>query len=120
MRLDDLSRALRAELDSQRVGTPVSMRVHLAWPDADADLEAALETMLALARSVFGSEASRVSRSTRADRRQITALCAFERGQSALFSLARGCGSRPVFELLVVGNRGVIRLEGGEELRELA
>jgi hypothetical protein len=119
MRFDDLKRALSAELATESVGVPVSIRVHLSWPDPQCDLAAILESLIAMASTTFGCAVDRTTANENGDGRQLTALCRFEKGQTAVITLTRGCGPEKTLLFLVVGNRGMIRLEGGELLEDL-
>ncbi|HUG90850.1 MAG TPA: hypothetical protein VML55_08460 [Planctomycetaceae bacterium] len=113
MTLDDLARALDGAVAAGRIGTPVALRVHAVLP-AGGDLVAALAALMRrLAEPLFGPP-GRLTARRDADERQLHALASYPSGPTVLVTLAATRSRDPSLELLVVGNHGVIRLEGGE------
>ncbi|MGH7199424.1 MAG: hypothetical protein ACREJB_02395 [Planctomycetaceae bacterium] len=114
MTLEDLNRALVDALGAGKIGTPVHLRVHVELPEGDAEPGGIVEAVMVLARTAFAAEAATVTARRDDARTQWNLLFGHAGGQSALVTINRGCSAIPRVRLLVVGNHGVVRLEGGE------
>jgi hypothetical protein len=118
--LDDLQTALSDTLATGKIGTPVSLRLHLQLTEPDADLFAAMSAVMQMIEPVFSSSSARLRARQDADARQLNVLLDYTNGETVLLTLGRGCAKQPSLNLLVVGNHGVVRLEGGEMIEESA
>ena len=114
MTLDELNSTLSAALASGKVGTPVSLRLHLQVTESRNDSVAHLALLMPLLQTTFGSPPSRLLARRNAVADQLTVLFNFAAGQSAMVTCGCGSARHTSLQLLLVGNRGVIRLEGGE------
>jgi hypothetical protein len=117
MTFDDLQRALQAEVATGSIGVPVSIRLNVAIPQTAAGREDTLARFQALPDRLFASQPERQSLLEQKDHRQIVAMGRYPGGQTSLIVVSHGCGPEQSCDLLIVGNRGIIRLEGGELIR---
>jgi len=118
MKLDELGETLCQAISSGKVGTAVSLRTHVQLSEGESDLIGVFSLLLKLAGSAFGAEASTLFARQNADERQLNVLARYPDGQTAMFTV--GCGSVTCSQcqLLLVGNHGIARLEGGEYFEE--
>jgi hypothetical protein len=115
MTLDDLDRTLTDALSTGKVGSPVALRLHLQLADSAADLAQATAALMRLAETVFSETPSRVTARTRDETpRQWNLLCNYPGGQTVQLTLGCGAAASSTLHLLLVGNHGVVRLEGAE------
>ncbi len=114
MTLDELNSTLSAALARGKVGTPVSLRLHLQVTESNNDSVALLALLMPLLQTAFGSPPNRLLTRRNAVADQLTVLFNFATGQSAMVTCGCGSARRTSLQLLLVGNCGVIRLEGGE------
>jgi hypothetical protein len=116
LNLADLRRTLDRALGSGRVGIPVALRVHLRLEriaGANIDLESAAASLLSWGEEVFGSPPQRVAVSEN-EGHSLTVLATCAGGQTLHVTVA--ASGRPDLHLLLIGNHGIVRLEGGELL----
>ncbi len=118
--IDDLSSTLTAAIATEKIGTPVALRVHAIVASDSFDPAAALDAVIGLAGTAFPTKPQRLTaRSAGADR-QWNVLLNYVGGQTLSFSIAsnpdRSAGN--CLHLLLIGNHGIIRLEGAELLDE--
>ena len=118
MTFDELNRTLSETRAGGKIGVPVSLRMHLQLSDRQADLVAALLAVIELARPLFGAQPSRLMARGVPGGPQLNVLASFTGGQTLLVTLGRGAVERATLELLLIGNHGVIRLEGAELFEE--
>jgi hypothetical protein len=117
--LDDLARTLGEAVATGRIGTPVALRVHAVLLDENGDPAGVFACLMRrLAEPLFGAPERLAARGDSAGR-ILDVLVSYAAGWTALLTLGRmpsppGRGMAPRLDLLVVGNRGVLRLEGGE------
>lgn len=115
MTLDDLERTLTDALSTEKIGTPVALRLHLQLADPAANLAQATAALMGLAETVFSQAPSRLTARTRDETpRQWNLLCDYADGQTAQLTLGCGATASSTLHLLLVGNHGVVRLEGAE------
>ena len=116
MMLNDLETAVRQSLETGRLGTPVSLRMHWQLPQPETDLAAWLALLARKFVSLLGDPPARLMAQRCAEGRQWHLLLTGTRGRTA--SLALGCGASktPQAQLLVIGNHGLLRLTGSEPL----
>ena len=107
------SQTLRSALETDRIGSPVAVRVvvHLA---ADHGLiERIASRALEEAAGWLKGEPKRLTARGGVEAGQITALVRFAGGQTALVSAGSSGMGAPLMEIVVIGNRGVLSWEGG-------
>ena len=115
MTFDELQITLTDALASGKIGTPVAARVHLQFPDADADLAAALATVAATFEPILDGLLTTLRCRQGSDLNQWNLLLQSEKGRTLFVTLGRASVPAATLNLLVIGNHGVIRLEGGED-----
>ena len=95
------------------------MRVHWQLPKTSTDVCAALASGMNLCQSVMkDSPATLIARQASVGT-QLNVLVTLENGRTILATVGSGSVKRPVLELLLVGNHGVVRLEGKSRIDEL-
>lgn len=108
--LKDLKRALRAIIDSGRVGIPVCLRVHVQLrmrEDSPTRMSEVAKGLQSLAVELLSM--SKPKWKQRGRGRLLNVLGTDERGRSALLTFNQsGCDQ---VSLTLIGNRGVVRLE---------
>lgn len=119
MTFDDLKRSLYSVLETGKIGTPVSMRVHWQMPGTSTDVCVALASSMSLCHSVMkGSPSTLIARQTSGGT-QLNVLVTLENGRTILVTVGSGAVSYSVLELLLIGNHGIVRLEGEGRIDEL-
>ncbi len=114
-----LEETLGEAVATGKLGTVVSVRALLHLPGEEPDLEAAASVVLALSGRLIGSETgSLVARGHRSGR-QLNLLLRLDAGPIVSVSLTRGSVAQLELALVVVGNHGVVRLEGAELAGEI-
>lgn len=114
MTFDELRTTLEETLATGKIGTPVSVRLHLQFSDAQADLPRACAAAVQLTSAVFKDSPATLAARRDAQDRQWNVLLKHAGGQTALVTLGRGSAERARCHLLLVGNHGIVRLEGDE------
>ncbi|MEC9008749.1 MAG: hypothetical protein VX311_02235 [Planctomycetota bacterium] len=114
-----LEETLGEAVTTGKIGTVVSVRALLHLPDEQADLETAASVVLGLAGRVIGSDAGRLVTRGQESGRQLNLLMRLDAGGILSVSVTRGSSSQVELVLVVVGNHGVIRLEGAELAEEM-
>ena len=114
MKWDDLRRTLTDALETGKVGRPVSIRLYLH--SVGADLSALIPTALELAAVAFPNPPVSLLARRDADAQQLSVLLQYEAGQTAMLTVVRANTPDSTAHLLLVGNHGIIRLEGGGDL----
>ena len=114
-----LEETLAQAVATGKIGTVVSVRALLHLPDETADLESAAAVLLALAGRLLGSDAGSLVTRGHESGRQLNLLLRLDAGGIVSASVTRGCASQLELALVVVGNHGVIRLEGAELATEI-
>ena len=114
MTLDELHRTCREALESGKIGTPVAICLHAQLSDANADLERWVSALIEFASSLFGSAASRLMVRCDAAESQWHLLASFSGGETLQLNAGRGSARESCLQLLLIGHRGSLRLEGGE------
>ena len=114
MNCDDLQKAVSEALASGQIGTPVSLRAHWQLADPNADLVKALAIILRVAEPAFSRVPDRLTARRGPDERQIHVLLHYADGKTALITLGRGSVQGESLHWLLIGNHGIMRLEGAE------
>lgn len=118
MTFDDLKRTLCSVLETRKIGTPVSMRVHWQMPKTSTDVCAALASSMNLCHSVMrGSPSTLIARQAFGGT-QLNVLVTLENGRTILATVGSGRVNYSVLKLLLIGNHGVVRLEGESRIDE--
>ena len=120
MTIDDLRRALAETVERGTMGVPVALRVCMQLPALNGTLRDVWSLALEIAGSALPNHRPRRlhAQKTRhgANGRQLSTLVSCDRGETLSITIGCGSAAKPSLDLVLVGNRGVVRLEGGEEL----
>jgi hypothetical protein len=110
---EHLDQAVRAAIDSKRIGQPVFVRFtfHAGGPAKEA--RARLLRMAELARGWVGQDLARVQATGSWRGGQVCLALTFVGGASALVSHARGQGPAAGPDLMVLGNHGALYHDPG-------
>jgi hypothetical protein len=118
MTIDGLRNALTAAIATGKIGTPVALRVHAIVASDSFNPAAALDAVIGLADTTFSSKPQRLTARSGGAGKQWNVLMNYAGGQTLSFSIAsspdRSAGN--CLHLLLIGNHGIIRLEGAELL----
>tara|TARA_B100000029_G_scaffold444228_1_gene463856 strand:- start:1483 stop:1899 length:417 start_codon:yes stop_codon:yes gene_type:complete len=119
--LAHLERTLGDAVATGQVGKVVSVRALLHLPGDDCELELAANTVLTLGAGLVESDIETATRASRnhASGCQASVLAHFANGRIVSVTVTRGSAERLELSLTVVGNHGVIRLEGSELADEI-
>ena len=112
MNAHDLRQALRDALATGRIGTPVSVRLYLHQAEGDAAPFNAAQKLLA---TVIPASPSSLQATRDTAGRQTTLLLAWNSGETAMLTLV-STETPWNLQLVVVGNHGIIQLEGESPL----
>jgi len=119
MTLEHLRQSLLTVLQTGRIGSPVSLRLHLQLSDAQYDSNAALASLMPLCKAVFHSTPAGLSARRDSGQTQLNAMVSFSGGETLLVSVGQGFSEETRLDLLLIGNHGVVRLEGNDPLENL-
>jgi hypothetical protein len=114
MTIDELRNALRQALETGKIGVPVSLRLHCQLADREVDLVSALAAVLPLAEDCFSTAPVSLAATQDAGQRQLNVMLQYAAGSTVFVTVGRGSAVRNRLHLLVVGNHGVVRLEGAD------
>ena len=107
--------AVLAALRAKRIGTPVSVRiVNHGTSEIDA-VQSLLARALEAASRWLDADVRRLAAVGDCQSGQVSVLMEFRQGQTALVSAGTRGHSRPLVEVVVVGNRGILSWEPGPE-----
>ena len=112
MTFTELSSAIETSLQTGNIGTPVALRMQVRLSNESA-APALLDESLAVARNVFGADPSSVTANGNPPG-HFSSLFTYDTGQTTFITLDAESSYEPALHLLLIGNRGVIRLEGAE------
>ena len=118
MTLNELNNTLSETVSSGKIGTPVSLRIHLQLSDSQVDLVEALAALMRVSLPLFQTNARRLMARRDSGQRQLTALFSLAGGQTVLVTVGRGAVDNGSLHLLLIGNHGTVRLEGSEQFDE--
>jgi hypothetical protein len=119
MTFDNLKRSLNSVLETGTIGTPVSMRVHWQMPGTSTDVCAALAFSMKLCQSVMSDAPVTLIARQASGGTQLNVLVKLENGRTILATIGSGSVSYSVLELLLIGNHGIVRLEGKSRMDEV-
>ena len=118
MTIDELHAALTESLSHGTVGVPLALRIHVQGTDPRTDLFRGWAAALDLAETAFSNaRLTKLFAERESNGGQLNVLATYSGGQTLLVTSGRGSAARPSFGLILVANRGIVRLEG-EELFE--
>ena len=117
MNFAELRSALTRALDSGHIGQPVAIRLHLRFGNGQVAAEQLLVGLAPIMADVFGDSYQRVMARSAEDRGQINLLLEYESGATALVTLVTLGETMPCLHLVLIGNHGIIRLEGGPDIQ---
>jgi len=115
MSVSAASEAVLTAVQAKRIGTPVSVRLVDHTTSAPDRLEPSLARDLEAVSRWIGADVRRLAALGDFPSGQVSVLVEFQQGQTALVSVGTCGGSRPVLEVVVVGNRGVLSWEPSPE-----
>lgn len=111
MTFDEVRNALSDAVQTGKLGTPVAARVHLLVDDNEVDVAGAAEKLLTMLTPCFDQPPATI-RARRHDSGRVQSLLMQTRNGQTIF-ITIGRSDRSSLHLLVVGNHGIVRLEGG-------
>ncbi|HAB12127.1 MAG TPA: hypothetical protein DCE47_10600 [Planctomycetaceae bacterium] len=114
-----LEETLAEAVATGKLGSVVSVRAMLHLPGEESDLETAASVVLSLSGRLVGSETGSLVARGHGSGRQLNLLLRLDAGPIVSLSLTRGSVDQLELALVVVGNHGVIRLEGAELAEEI-
>ncbi len=114
MTFNDLRRTLSEALSTGKIGTPVAIRMHVQLADSNVDPLMLLATAMQTVEQVFSARPARLMARENADGRQFNVLLNYAGGETVMLTVGRGSAKTASLNLLLIGNHGVIRLEGAE------
>jgi len=114
VKLDELAAAVGDCLSRGKIGTPVSLRMHLQLADSAVKSDAMLAPLMEIAKRVFQSPPKQLMARKTDSADQLSVLFEYTGGQTCLVTCGSGCATQASLSLLLFGTRGMARLEGGE------
>ena len=114
MTLVDLHKTLTDALATGKIGTPVSLRLHLQLADPSTNLATTMAAVMRIAETVFDIPSATLSAQRDVGERQLNVLIESANGQTVSLTIGRGCTDVATLDLLLVGNHGVVRMDGTE------
>jgi len=114
MSISGASDAVLAAVRAKRIGTPVSVRIVDHTASEVDQLEPLLARALEAASRWLDADVRRLAALGDFPSGQVSVLAEFRQGQTALVSVGTRGHSRPLLEVVVVGNRGVLSWEPGQ------
>jgi hypothetical protein len=116
--IDELQDAMTAAIATGKIGTPVALRVHAIVTSDSFNPAATLDAVIGLAGTAFPTKPQRLTARSAGAGQQWNVLLNYAGGQTLSFSIAsnpdRSAGN--CLHLLLIGNHGIVRLEGAELL----
>ena len=113
MTFDDLQNTLATAIATDKIGTPVALRLHVNLADLSVEPAALLAAVASWAESIFSASPAKLTARCTGDDRQHNLLLNYAGGQTLLLNIVSG-STNDSLQLLLIGNHGVVRLEGGE------
>ncbi len=115
MNFQELEHALSETLRVGDVGVPVALRVNCQFGDRSVNVVEGALVASRLAEMAFSDvKPARLHARATSDNRQLTVLASYPLGQTLFLTTTAIDGARSEVDLLLIGNHGIIRLEGGE------
>ena len=118
MTLDEIRETLLEAVSTKKIGSPVSLRFNLQLTQTNEKLSAIAATIVSMCQPLFELPPSRIfARATNNDR-QLSLIGETESGRTCSITVGVGSAKSASLHLLLVGNHGVVRLEGAEMFDE--
>lgn len=114
MSTDGASDAVLTAVRAKRIGTPVSVRIVDHTASEVGEIEPLLARALEASTCWLDADVRRLAALGDLRSGQVSVLLDFPQGQTALVSVGTRGHSRPLLEVVVVGNRGVLSWEPGQ------
>ncbi|MGE3316675.1 MAG: hypothetical protein AB7O26_16280 [Planctomycetaceae bacterium] len=115
MNFRELERAVSETIRQGEIGIPVALRLNCQFGDRSVDVIEGAIMALHLAETAFAEDRpARLHARRTSDGRQLTVLASYRLGQTFFLTTTAIDGVRESLDLLLVGNHGIVRLEGGE------
>ncbi len=111
MTLAEIRQTIQDAIDADQVGVPVAVRWHLRLPSG-TELEPVLADCLGHGERMFDSPFQKIGLSTESAH-VMSALGTCQNGRTVMVSVS-ATDENPAAHVLLIGNRGTIRLEGAE------
>jgi hypothetical protein len=114
MQLADLERALKAELETGRLGIPVALRIHATLSTTTPGIWGSLGCfgpLLALMGEIHSGE---VHAKQHPSGKECAVLWTADSGKTVFLTLATSAKSKQTLHLLLIGNHGTTQLKGGD------
>ena len=115
MSLAGLQQALQNVIDTGKLGTPVSIRVHLQLPEA-GDAKGVLAAILEMLSPCLSERPVEQHARRHARHEQTTFLLQTPTGKTVFVTIGFGSAQRPSLRLLVIGNHGIAELQETDSL----
>jgi hypothetical protein len=113
---DDIRHAITNAIESGKIGQPVSIRIHLQRADNEQTPSSLIEILLTLVESAIGSRPATLMAQSEDSARQLSLLFQYHSGQTAFLTAGAGQANQPSFHLVLVGNHGIVCLQGTDVL----
>lgn len=117
MTFTEVRHALTEAMKTEKIGTPVSARVHVQLPDSTRELDTVLSSAQEMLSPCFAEDVFDVRARRHASQQQTTVLLKTQTGRTVFITVGFNAAKLPSLQLLVVGNHGTISLEGSEDLQ---
>ena len=114
MLLADVECSLDSVLRSNRIGTPVALRIYALLPDFRGDLRNAIGCFAPLIQRVSNVSAGKLLARAHPGGKQVSVLWMDAEGRSAFISVTSVPKAPQSLRVLLAGNHGVMQLSGGE------
>ncbi len=107
----ELERALAETVATQKLGTIVSLRVHLQQSSDDAEVHRSLAALLSMVQPTLDMSAGKLCAQCDETGRQLSVLVENTAGRTLFATICQAGIDRPTINLILVGNHGIARLE---------
>lgn len=114
MKLADLERALKTELETGRLGVPVALRIHATLPAIEGNVFRMLGFFRRLLSLMGNVDRGQVQAESHPHAKAGAILWTEESGVTVFLTLASGARMQQSLHLQLIGNHGMTQLHGGE------
>ncbi|MFQ5730658.1 MAG: hypothetical protein ACE5KM_01760 [Planctomycetaceae bacterium] len=111
----DIRRTLQNVIDTGKLGTPVSIRVHLQLPGPDGNPTALLDQILEMLQPCLDEFPAELHSRRHRNHSQTNVLLRTPTGKTVFVTIGFGSAEEAMLHLLVVGNHGMAQLERTED-----
>jgi len=116
--VQELNQTIQTALDSGKIGTPVCLRASVQLNKGGPEPIVVLAACTRMAEALFEVQPAKLTARQTPDASQLNLIVEFAAGQTLSLSIGRGAVNDPDTNLLLIGNHGIIRLEGGDTLEQ--